>query len=1003
MAICTRCGVESPSGFRFCGACGAELPEAGRPDEARKVVTTLFCDAAGSTALGEELDPEAFRNILRHYFEAITAIVERHGGTVQKYAGDAVLAVFGIPRVEEDDALRAVRAAVEIRDTLPSIVNSAGGAPLAFRIGINTGLVVTDIGKSLALGDAVNVASRLEQAAAPGEILIGAETLRMVRNAVEVLPLEPLSVKGKSEPVEAFRLLTIDPLAPGLARRTDVALVDRHRELATLMTLWERAVAESACQLVILLGVAGVGKSRLVDELITRIGEGATVLRGRCLHYGDGITFWPIVDALTPLGEIAEPILDHVSTGGAATPEELFLEVRRLLESLARERPLILHIDDMQWAEPMMFDLLDHVASLSRHAPLLVLCTARRELLEEHPEWARGRPNSTVVQLEALANADCQQLLDELGGELDGATRERVITTSEGNPLFLQEMVVLARERGAVDIPPTIQAVLAARLERLSTDERELLARGAVEGLVFHRSAVEALVTAQPPTDVDAHLDQLVRKDLIRPHPTDVPGDKAFRFRHLLIRDAAYERLPKVTRADLHARYADWLDRSAVDYAEVDEIAGWHLEQAIHQEREVHREVESTLTTRAAERLYAAGRRAGDRSDVGAARNLLERALSLAPSGSTLHTNVSIGLAERLIESGDLGRADALLSAIESAGDELGPASLARLEWMVFSQPEDAKQMIESRLPPLLDRLAGSGDDRGQAKAHWLAFWAQWSASRATLAGEQARLSAEHARRAGDIGMWSRALGWYVATLIYGPRGAAEIASELDAIDAQAPGPYLSACVDLGRAEVARLEGSFAQARGLAERAFEVFGELGMPAMAAISDQSLAAIELSAGRPEEAITALLRTDAILAEAGERGIRSTTQAMLARAHEGRGATAAAHQAIALAEELSGPADLLNFAYTDGVRAALALAELDLDGAEQRARSAVEHASKTDFLGLQADASLCLARALAARGDRHGSRLEARRAIELFESKGDQPGREQAKAAFAGLGA
>ncbi len=1000
MAICERCGADSPSGFSFCGTCGAALLGGERPDTARKVVTALFCDATGSTALGEELDPEAFRNVLSRYFEAITGIVERHGGTVQKYAGDAVLAVFGIPRVEEDDALRAVRAAVEIRDELPSIA-TAVGVPLRFRTGLNTGLVVTDPGKALALGDAVNVAARLEQAARPGEILLGAGTLRLVRNAVEVEALEPLELKGKSGRVPAFRLLSLDPLAPGVARMTDVALVGREQELRLLRDLWERTVAESACHLVTVLGVAGVGKSRLAQELIANIGEAATTLRGRCLHYGDGITFWPIVEALGPLGEAAESVLDHVSRGGAATPEELFWEVRRLLESLATTRPLILHIDDFQWTEPMMIDLLDHVVSLSHGAPLLVLCTARPELLEDNPGWSAERPNATTIGLEPLANADCEHLLDELGDELDERARERLITTSEGNPLFLQEMVVLAREGGAVEVPPTIQALLAARVERLNADERELLARGAIEGLVFHRSAVEAL-TSGSRADVDSGLAGLVRKDLIRPHAANVHGGEAFRFRHLLIRDAAYERLPKATRAELHARYANWLEGSAVEFAEVDEIAGWHLEQAVRQERDVHREVESTLPARAAEHLYAAGRRAGDRSDVGAARNLLERALLLAHPGGQLHTQVAVTLAERLIETGDLGHADELLSSVEVDGDELGPGALTRLEWMVFSQPADAQAMIESRLPAMLDRLAGSGDDRGQARAHWVWFWAQWTASQATLAGEQARLSAEHARRAGDVGMWSRALGWYVATLIYGPRSAPEIASELEAIDRQDPGRYLSACADLGRAEVHRLEWRLEQGRRLAERAFEAFIELGMPAMAAVSDQSLATIELSGGCPEAAIEALGRSEPILAEAGERGIRSTTQAMLARAHERRGAVVDAQAAIALAEDLSGPADLLNFAYTHGVRAALALTGGELDEAERWARSAVERASETDFVVLEAEARLGLARALAARRDAPAASIEAHHALDLFASKGDRPGGNQASALLDELG-
>ena len=376
MAICERCATESPSGFRFCGACGAPLSQTAKPGDARKVVTALFCDVVGSTALGEELDPEALRDLLGRYFDAITATVERHGGIVQKFAGDAVLAVFGIPRVHEDDALRAVRAAVEIRDRSRSVAEDAG-ITLRLLTGLNTGLVVTDEGRTLALGDAVNVAARLEQAAQPGDILLGSETLRHVRDAVEVEPLEPLTLRGKSEPVPAFRLLSVDPVARGLARDLDVPMVDRVRELRLLREVWARTVAQSECQLFMVVGAAGVGKSRLVEELLVELEGTATPLRGRCLHYGEGITFWPIFEALTGAGEAAEATLKHLSRGGAGMPEELFWEVRRLLESLTSERPVILYVDDMQWAEPMLVELLDHVVELSRGAPILILCTAR--------------------------------------------------------------------------------------------------------------------------------------------------------------------------------------------------------------------------------------------------------------------------------------------------------------------------------------------------------------------------------------------------------------------------------------------------------------------------------------------------------------------------------------------------------------------------------------------------------------------------------------------------
>jgi class 3 adenylate cyclase/tetratricopeptide (TPR) repeat protein len=989
MAICERCATENPNGFRFCGACGAPLSQAAKPGDARKVVTVLFCDVVGSTALGEKLDPEALRDLLTRYFEAISATVGRHGGIVQKFAGDAVLAVFGIPRVHEDDALRAVRAAVEIRDGARSVAEDVG-TELRLRTGVNTGLVVTDEGRTLAVGDAVNVAARLEQAAQPGDILLGSETLRLVRDAVEVEPLEPLTLKGKTEPVPAFRLLSLDPVAPGLARDLDVPLVDRVRELRLLREVWARTVAQSECQLFTLVGSAGVGKSRLVEELLVQLEGAAMSLRGRCLHYGEGITFWPIFEALTGAGEPAQPALEHLSRGGAATPEELFWEVRRLLESLAAQRPVVLHVDDMQWAEPMLVELLDNLVELSRGAPILLVCTARPELLEDQPGWRAGKLDSTTIRLEPLPAADCEQLLEELGDDLSPEARARVVRRSEGNPLFLREMAVLARERAAIDVPPSIQALLVARLERLTAHERELLECASIEGQVFHRSAARALAPGGETIDAESLLSRLVGKDLIRPHPANVPGDRAFSFRHLLIRDAAYDRVPKARRAELHERYAGWLEHTPVDFVEVDEIAGWHLEQAVRYRMELGRPVDRALAHRGAEHLYAAGGRAGDRSDVAAARNLIERALSLAPTGEALHVRISAALAERLIEAGDLARADELLSRAELEGDDSGAAHLSRLEWLVSSRPGEATRRIESSLPLMLEELARSGDERGLAKAHMLAFWLHWTATKATLAGEEVRLAAEHARRGGDVGLWSRALGWYVATLIYGPQAAERISEQLDAIERENPGPYLGACVYLGRAEVERLGSRFTKARRLIERALDCFGALGMQTMVATCEQSFAWIELSADEPGAAIAALLRSDAILARLGERSLRSTTQAMLARAHRLVDDTGAAAAAVELAEQLSAPQDVLNFTITYGVRAYLALADGDREAAERWARSAVQASERTDFVVLQAEAKLGRARVMSALGRPEEAKRDAGAALELFRVKGDRPG-------------
>ena len=401
MAPCPSCGRENPEEARFCNACAAPLSAAAIAREQRKVVTVLFCDLVGSTALGESTDPEALRGRMRRYFEDLRAIIERHGGTVEKFVGDAVMAVFGIPVSHEDDALRAVRAASEMR-----VAIAAHG--LEARIGINTGeVVVGGEGETLVTGDAVNVAARLEQAAAATETLIGAETRLLVRDAVKVEPVEPLALKGKSELVEAFRLLEVSDDADPLARRLETPLVGRDRERQRLWRDYEDAVADSTCRLFTLLGPAGIGKSRLVADFLERVGDTADVLRGRCLSYGEGITYWPLVEILVAIGVEPDSVI-------GTSPPETQLAFRRLLEARAAERPQVVVIDDLQWAEPVFVDLVEHIADLSRDARVFLLCIARTELLDSRPGWGGGKLNATSLLLEPLRAEECEALIDRL-------------------------------------------------------------------------------------------------------------------------------------------------------------------------------------------------------------------------------------------------------------------------------------------------------------------------------------------------------------------------------------------------------------------------------------------------------------------------------------------------------------------------------------------------------------------------------------------------------------
>ncbi|MGH3126827.1 MAG: adenylate/guanylate cyclase domain-containing protein, partial [Gaiellaceae bacterium] len=542
--------------------------------EQRKVVTVLFCDLVGSTALGESTDPEALRARMRRYFDDLRTILERHGGSVEKFVGDAVMAVFGIPVSHEDDALRAVRAAAEMRDVI-----AAHG--LEARIGINTGeVVVGGEGETLVTGDVVNVAARLEQAAASGEILIGARTRALVRDAVRAEELEPLELKGKSRPVEAHRLVEVVDDAAPIARNLTATLVGRDRERRRIWRAFEDAVADRTCQLFTLLGPAGMGKSRLVADFLERVGAEADVLRGRCLSYGEGITYWPLVEMLVPLAIEPESVV-------ASTPAETRVAFRKLLEARATERPQVAVIDDLQWAEPEFVDLVEHVADLSRDAPIFLLCVARNELLDARPDWSGGKLNATSLLLEPLGAHDCEKLIDNLLGERDlgSDARERITAASGGNALFVEEMVAMVRESGDGDhlaVPPTISALLQARIDTLESELRVVLERAAIEGEVFHVGAVADLAPDSARAALDEHFAALVRKDLVRPERSLIAGQDAYRFRHLLIREAAYGAMPKELRAQLHERYAAWLERTADESAfELDEIVGYHLEQAL--------------------------------------------------------------------------------------------------------------------------------------------------------------------------------------------------------------------------------------------------------------------------------------------------------------------------------------------------------------------------------------------------------------------------------------
>jgi class 3 adenylate cyclase len=973
--VCASCGQENPGGARFCNGCGAALDAVEQPRQARKVVTALFCDVTGSTALGEQLDPEVLRAALDRYFEAMRGVIEHHGGTVEKFIGDAVMAVFGIPRVHEDDALRAVRAAVEIRERLPAIAEEAG-VTLQFRTGVNTGSVLMGEGESYATGDAVNVAARLEQAAVPGEVLIGEATLRLVRGTVEVGEARLLELKGKSEPVPAYPLLAV---GGERQRRFATAMVGRQNELGRLENVFAQAVQDRSCQLFTVLGSAGVGKSRLVAEFL--VGSDARLARGRCLSYGEGITYWPVLEILKQLDTLPEedaarPLRYLLGeTEQPASADEIAWGFRKLLEQEAQGQPLIVVFDDLQWAEETLLDLVEHVGELSRDAAILLLGMARPELLERRPSWGGGKWNATTILLEPLGAVETNQLLRELG-DVPDELGARIVAAAEGNPLFLEEMLALVRDSGGerVDVPPTIQALLASRLDQLDPAERAVLERGSVEGRTFHRGAVQAL--AEGDGQVDQRLLALVRKELVRPDQAQFPGDDAYRFRHLLIRDAAYDALPKAIRAALHRRFAEWLEQHGQQLVELDEILGYHLEQTARYLDELGRP-DPQLALTAGARLAAGGRHALARGDERAAAGLLERALELTrPLRLDVHLELDHA---RCLPHGRpreaAGLAAAAAERAAAAGDATGEAyALAMAAFYEHLFEKRPPERLEARLRAALPLLEQAGDDAGLVD-----IWTLLGFGMGTLRGhfaEQAHAEEQalvYARRAGRL--WQPiGLG---LPLVLGSVPASEALARLDQLEPEVTTTTLGL-----RAWVLGMLDRLDEARTLGNQAHERLVE-----QSGRHDARwhLAEIALLAGDPNEAERQLRALCDWLEKVEGYPYLSTFAPKLGRVLCALGRHHEAEPLARRGRELGDEEDALTQTLWRQVQALADASRGEHTEAERLAREAVAITHNTDSLLWQAEALCDLAEVHAAAGRRDEMTAALRDALDRYERK------------------
>jgi len=1006
-------------------------------------VTIVFSDLKGSTAMGEKLDSEAVREVMSRYFDEMREALERHGGTVEKYIGDAIMAVFGLPRVHEDDAIRAVRAAAEMRDHLAALneeLEERWGVTVGNRTGVNTGEVVAGdptTGQRLVTGDTVNTAARLEQAAPTSQVLLGETTYRLVRHAVEVEEVEPLELKGKAERVPAYRLVEVRE-AETVERRRDSPLVGRERELGLLSDELAAATRDRACRRVTIVAQAGVGKSRLIEEF----GRAATtsearLLRGRCLPYGRGITFWPLVEivrdaaAIEPedspeaaraklaqaAGPASDDVVDRVASavglgGEDFSLDEIFWGTRKFFERQAGEQPLVVLFEDIHWAESGFLDLIEYVARNASGVPLLLLCATRPDLFEHRADWAES---GALVELEPLTEEQSGLVVQHLLGDapIPDDARARIVTAAEGNPLFVEQLLsmliddgLLRREGDAwvpagdlseLSIPGTIQALLAARLDLLSPEERSVIEPASVIGQIFEQPAVEELAPEAVQSAVPEHLGSMTQKQLVR--PLEAEGADEYRFHHILVRDAAYQGILKRARATFHERFVDWAERVNRERdrgTEFEEILGYHLEQAYHYLSELGPLDDHGLELgrRAFGRLSTAGRRAFARGDMAAASNLLRRACELLPERDPARLELLPDLSEAIMETGEFAWAEVFLeeglAGAEALGDDRLRADVLLTRMLVrLRQTDDLEAWrhdVEHETSVLIPRLKERQDHAELAKAWRMVATIHATACEWEAASNAQRHALDYARLAGKARQVARMSGSYSIALCDGPTPVPLAVDECEKmLNSGLSDRQGEALVRLSLASLVAMSGDLDRARSLYRQARAMLEDLGAVVDGALTCLTSGRIELLAGDPAAAEQELRRDHELLVELGELYYRPLVTAMLAQAVCVQQRWEEADELATDAAELAGEDDVEPQALWRSVRAKVLAASGDFDPAVSLAREAVDLLGATDALFVQVEALLDLAEVLRlARRDAE-ARSALERARELCELK------------------
>ena len=951
----------------------------------RRTVTVLFCDLVDSTRLATELDPEVYRGLISRYFDLVRVPIERHGGTVEKFIGDAVMAVFGVPELHEDDALRAVRAAAEVQAAL----RGPSGSGLDARIGVSTGEVhvLSAPGEDLHVsGATASVAAQLEGRAPTGGILLSEETHRLVRDAVRADQVEG-----------AWSLAELVPDAPAYARRLDTPLVGRDGELQRLQAAYENARKDRHCRVVTVVGEAGIGKTRLVRELAAGLRKEARILVGRCVSYGEGATYLPVaeivrqmaaehslagirklVDAEEDADAVAQRVAELIGiVQSPAAPGETFWAVRRLLEAIARERPVIVAFDDIHWAEPTLLDLVEYLGEWAE-GPILVICLARGDLLDTRPGW--GGPTSTgfLVELEPLSAAALGTLVQQLTDEpVDPQVQVAIVEHAGGNALFAEQLLALSQEMPDLMLekpPATVEALLASRLDRLDPRELAVLRRASVIGRGFSRAELDDLA---PNGDTTRHLSNLTERRLLH------PVEDLFRFHHILVRDVAYRGIPKAERSELHEFAARGLDRRDG----TDELVGYHFEQAFRYLTELSSSDEHAqeLAQEGSERLGRAGIRAWKRADAPAAVNLLSRAVDLLPEASEFMCE----LGGALRAGNDLDRAEEILVRAIDAPEK--PTELrARIELAFLRsirEPDRAGELLEVASASIAT-LEAAGDDRALGRA-WLCIghvkggfyceYAEWEESSAR--------AARHYRRAG----WSpsTALENLGIALFYGPKPVESAIVQCEQLVLEHDGDRASeANIVVWQGGLEAMRGEFEQARALVARAKTIYQELGLQAAAIDTcGRVLAAVEMLADRPEKAEELLRECCELVQQLHQTPVLATRAGELAAAIYEQERYGEAEIWTELARDSAGTDDLDAAVSWQPVHAKILARRGALSEAEGLARETVERVQRTDSISRTADSLLALAEVLRIAGRAEAAQEVVQEAARLYESKGN----------------